>query len=140
MGTVWRALVALSQWGLAGLAAINAGRLNTPETEANPHDYLLYVGAPGIASAIAWVLKRLTKPDTATSAAAGTPLTDFLREVLQPPTGPVMPVSSGAAVDSPQQADWFHADVSALVAKLLRDGRIDQASRLMDMLREGGHE
>ena len=142
MVAVWRALVALSQWGLAGLAAINAGRLNTPDTEANPRDYLLYVGAPGIASAAAWVMKWLSKP-TKPSAADTTPLTDFLREVLQPPASPVLPnppLTPVAAADSPKPADWFHSDVSALVAKLLQAGRLDQATRLMDLLREGAHE
>jgi len=142
MLAVWRALVALSQWGLAGLAAINTGRLNTPDTEASPHDYLLYVAAPAVASAVAWCVKRLSQP-TRPSAAELTPLTDFLREVLQPPAGPVTPttpLTPVAAADSPSPTDWFHSDVSVLVAKLLAAGRLDQATRLMNLLREGVHE
>jgi hypothetical protein len=63
--------------------------------------------------------------------------------VLQPPASsvtPTTPLTPVAAVDSPSPADWFHRDVSALVAKLLAAGRFDQATRLMDLLREGSHE
>ena len=64
----WSAVVA--KWVLAGAAAINAGRLNTPDTSAGPVDYLKWVISFASAAVAAKVVESKTAPD----AVDGVPL------------------------------------------------------------------
>jgi hypothetical protein len=52
----------LAKYGTAILAAVNAGRLNTPETSASTWDYLLYVALPALLTPAAAGAQWITSP------------------------------------------------------------------------------
>jgi hypothetical protein len=150
MATLLQLIASLTQWVMLGLGGINASRLSTPDTEASPGDYAAYVGGPLAASAVSWIVRRLTKgmkaPDPAPAAVTPSPLGEFLREVFTAPPGitatPAPPLAPGAAplAPPPPPADWLHADAGRIVARLTQEGRIDDAERFLGLLKETGHE
>lgn len=153
MATLLQLIAALTQWLMLALGGINATRLSTPDTEASPGDYAAYVGGPLAASAVSWIVRRLTKamkaPDPAPAAVTPSPLGDFLREVFTAPPGitatPAPTVAPGppplsSAAPPPLPADWLHADAGRIVARLTQEGRIDDAERFLGLLKETGHE
>lgn len=157
MTTLLQLIAALTQWVMLALGGINASRLSTPDTEASPGDYAAYVGGPLAASAVSWIVRRLTKgmkaPNPAPAAVTPSPLGEFLREVFtaQPgiTTAPAPPVAPGPPplapvapplAPAPLPADWLHADAGRIVARLTQEGRIDDAERFLGLLKETGHE
>jgi hypothetical protein len=102
---LWKAAAWLAKSGTAGMALLNFGRLNTPDTAATPADYGLYVALPAIASA-------------AVSA--------FGWLFLDPPA---MSGQRGNGIDSELRSDG-----AAIVHKLVKAGRIDEAQKLMQSL------
>ena len=105
----WSAVVA--KWVLAGAAAINAGRLNTPDTAAGPVDWLLYVGLPALAVPAAAVGEWLSKPLPAGRTAGGADLDPAARD---------------------------RRDVGLVVARMIADGKHDAAAALIAALKQGG--
>ena len=158
MATLLQLIASLTQWVMLALGGINATRLSTPDTEASPGDYAAYVGGPLAASAVSWIVRRLTKAMKAPGAPAPaavtpSPLGEFLREVFTAPPGitatPAPPLVPGAAplvpvapplAPPPPPADWLHADAGRIVARLTQEGRINDAERFLDLLKETGHE
>lgn len=147
MALILRLIAALSQWAMLGLGTINATRLSTPDTEASPGDYVAYVGGPLAASAVSWIVRRLTAPSTAPAPAAVTPspFGEFLREVLTTPpaiaTSPATAPGPPPAAPGPVTAvDWLHADAGRIVSRLTQEGRIEEAERFLGLLKETGDE
>lgn len=151
MATMLQLIASLTQWLMLALGGINASRLSTPDTEASPGDYAAYVGGPLAASAVSWIVRRLSRaaktPDPAPAAATSSPLGEFLREVFtaQPgitaaPAPPIAPVAPPLAPPPDPPADWLHADAGRIVARLTQEGRIEDAQRFLGMLKETGHE
>lgn len=56
-----------AQWAAALCAAVNFGRLNTPETTAGPIEYALYCGLPALvavaAGVVRWAVQNGPTPD-----------------------------------------------------------------------------
>jgi len=105
--TLWRAGAWIAKAGTAGVALLNFGRLNVPDTAATPADYLTYVALPAIASAAVSALGWL---------------------FLDPPT---TFSNRGSGLDSELRNDG--AD---MIHKLVKAGRITDAARLMQSLPE----
>lgn len=138
MGVLLNLIASLLQWGMAALAAVNATRLNTPDTEATPGDYAAYVAGPALASAAGWILKALrakAKANTSSppDSTPATPLTDFVREVLQASNQPT-PVPG--VPDVMPSADWLHVESGRIVARLVVEDRIPEAERFLGLLKE----
>ena len=154
MATLLQLIASLTQWVMLALGGINATRLSTPDTEASPGDYAAYVGGPLAASAVSWIVRRLSKwskttADPAPAAVTPSPLGEFLREVFTapPPPGitatpasPLAPVAPPLAPPPAPPADWLHADAGRIVARLTQEGRIEDAERFLGLLKETGHE
>lgn len=158
MATLLQLIASLTQWVMLVLGGLNATRLSTPDTEASPGDYAAYVGGPLAASAVSWIVRRVTKAmqapaNPAPAAVTPSPLGEFLREVftatppipasqsppLAPGATPLAPVAPPLA-PPPPPADWLHADAGRIVARLTQEGRIEDAERFLGMLKETGHE
>ena len=137
MGMLMNLLASLLQWGMGVLAAVNATRLNTPDTEATPGDYAAYVVGPAVASAAGWLVKAMrakAKASSPASPAPSTPLTDFVREVLSATNQPPQPVPT--VPELMPSADWLHVESGRIVARLVVEDRIPEAERFLGLLKE----
>ena len=144
MATLLQLIASLTQWVMLALGGINATRLSTPDTEASPGDYAAYVGGPLAASAVSWIVRRLTKAMKAPGAPAPaavtpSPLGEFLREVFTAPPG-ITATPAPPLAPPPHPADWLHADAGRIVARLTQEGRIGDAERFLGLLQETSHE
>lgn len=144
MATLLQLIASLTQWVMLAVGGINASRLSTPDTEASPGDYAAYVGGPLAASAVSWIVRRLTKgmkapADPAQAAVTPSPLGEFLREVFTAPPG-ITVTSAPPLAPPPPSADWLHADAGRIVARLTQEGRIHDAERFLGLLKETSHE